>query len=77
MIYISLADLRALRIDAIESQLLAARDFNKIILDAVDYVDVKVFAIAFLRALAKGKNYLLRSAAAIRGCLAACPPGRC
>lgn len=74
MIYISLADLRAMRIGAIENQLLAARNFNKIILNAVDYVDVKVFAIAFLRALAKGKNYLLRSAAAIPRVLGGVPP---
>jgi uncharacterized protein YgbK (DUF1537 family) len=65
MIYISLPDLRAVNIDSIESQLLSCTDFNKVIVNAIDTVDVKVFAIAFLRALAKGKNFILRSAAAI------------
>jgi uncharacterized protein YgbK (DUF1537 family) len=65
LIYISLEDLRSVNIDAIEAQLLAAKDFNKVIVNAIDYADVKVFAVAFYRALAKGKRFLLRSAAAI------------
>lgn len=65
MIYISLADLRAVNIEAVEAQLLSASGFNKIIVNAIDYIDIKVFAIAFFRALAKGKRFLLRSAAAI------------
>lgn len=65
MIYISLKDLRACNYDVIENQLLSAENFNKIILNAVDYVDIKVFATAFLRAVRKGKEFLFRSAAAV------------
>jgi len=73
MTYISLDDLRALNLEAIEGQLMAVTGFNKVILNAVDYCDVKVFAIAFLRALAKGKHFLLRSAAAIPKVLSGVP----
>lgn len=73
MIYISLADLRALNTAAIETQLLACENFNKVIVNALDYCDIKVFAIAFFRALAKGKNFILRSAAAIPKVLGGVP----
>jgi uncharacterized protein YgbK (DUF1537 family) len=65
MIYIPLAELRALDVDAVEARLCAASGFNKIIVNAVDSIDIKVFAVAFYRALANGKRFLLRSAAAI------------
>jgi uncharacterized protein YgbK (DUF1537 family) len=73
MIYIGLPDLRAANITAIESQLLGCSDFNKVIVNAIDTLDVKVFAIAFLRALARGKHFLLRSAAAIPKVLGGIP----
>lgn len=62
---ISLEDLRALNYDAIEAQLLSIQDFNKIIVNAIDYIDVKVFCVALYRAMAKGKNFMFRSAAAL------------
>jgi uncharacterized protein YgbK (DUF1537 family) len=62
---ISLEDLRALNIDKIEEQLTSVENFNKIVVNAVDYVDVKVFCIALYRAIAKGKNYMFRTAAAL------------
>lgn len=65
MIYISLDSLRSLDIDGIEQQLLSVTGFNKVIVNAVDYVDVKVFTIALMRAINKGKNFLFRSAAAL------------
>ena len=40
------------------------RDFRKVVVNAVDYVDVKVFAIAMMRAMKAGKNFLFRTAAA-------------
>ena len=73
MVYISLADLRALNFDKIEAQLLVVSGFNKVIVNALDYIDVKIFAIAFLRALARGKRFLLRSAAAIPKVLGGVP----
>lgn len=65
VICISLEDLRSLHIDQIEQQLLCADHFQKIIVNAADYVDLKVFCIALYRAMAKGKLFLLRSAASI------------
>ncbi|MFZ7946263.1 four-carbon acid sugar kinase family protein [Neobacillus sp. 19] len=65
MTYISLESLRSLDIEAIEQQLLEVEQFNKIIVNAVDYVDVKIFTIALVRAINKGKNFMFRSAAAL------------
>lgn len=61
---ISLEDLRACAVDKIAEQLENVEGFNKVIVNAVDYVDVKVFALALLKAMAKGKNFLFRTAAA-------------
>lgn len=70
---ISLEDLRAARYDAIEAQLMAVRDFGKVVVNSIDYVDVKVFAVAFLRAVARGKRFLFRSAAAVTKVLGGVP----
>lgn len=61
---ISLDDLRHMEIDKITEQLLAVQNFNKVIVNAVDYVDVKVFALALLQAMKKGKTFMFRTAAA-------------
>jgi uncharacterized protein YgbK (DUF1537 family) len=63
-VYISLESLRALDIETIKNQLLSVQDFNKVIVNAVDYVDVKIFAIALIDAMRAGKNFMFRSAAA-------------
>jgi len=65
MTYISLNSLRSLDIETIEQQLLKVKDFNKVIVNAVDYTDVKIFTIALVRAMGKGKNFMFRSAAAL------------
>lgn len=62
---ISLQDIHAMNIDKIEAQLMAVEDFNKIIVNAIDYIDIKVFCIALFRAMAKGKVFMFRTAAAI------------
>ncbi len=62
---ISLEDIHNAEIDKIEEQLMAVKDFNKIIVNAVDYADVKVFCIALYRAMAKDKVFMFRTAAAI------------
>ena len=62
---ISLEDIHNMDIDRIEAQLMEVKDFNKIIVNAVDYVDVKVFCVALYRAMAKGKVFMFRTAAAI------------
>ena len=62
---ISLDDIHAMAFDKIEAQLMAVKGFNKIIVNAVDYVDVKVFCVALFRAMRKGKVFMFRTAAAI------------
>ena len=63
MIYISLEDLRSRNFDHIEEQLTSCRGFNKIIVNSIDYIDVKVFMTAFIRAVNKGMEFIFRSAA--------------
>ena len=62
---IALEDLRAMDYDKVEAQLLDVKGFGKIVVNAIDYCDVKVFCTALYRAMAKGKRYLFRSAAAL------------
>lgn len=62
---ISLDDLRAMNYDKIEQQLLAVHDFNKICVNAVDYCDLKVFAVALYRAMRKGRKFMFRTAAGL------------
>ena len=62
--YISLESIRSLDIETITKQLLAVHDFNKVVVNAVDYVDVKIFSIALIKALKSGKNFMYRTAAA-------------
>ena len=64
-ISIALRDLRLLNFDKIEAQLMDVHDFQKIIVNAIDTMDVKVFCIAVYRALAKGKEFIFRSAASL------------
>ncbi|MFQ8662633.1 MAG: four-carbon acid sugar kinase family protein [Lachnospiraceae bacterium] len=62
---ISLEDIHNMDIDKIEAQLMGVTGFNKVIVNAVDYADVKVFCTALYRAMAKGKVFMFRTAAAI------------
>lgn len=62
---ISLEDIHNMDIDKIENLLMNVHGFNKIIVNAVDYADVKVFCVALYRAMAKGKVFMFRTAAAI------------
>jgi len=71
---ISLDEIRNMDIDSIEAKLLAVNDFNKIIVNTIDYCDLKVFAIAYYRALSKGKRFIFRSAASIVRVLANVTP---
>ena len=63
--YISLQDLRHFQIEHITNQLLNVKNFNKVVVNAVDYVDVKVFTIALIQAINKGKHFMFRTAAAL------------
>lgn len=60
---IALEDLRRMDYDKIEAQLLAVKDFGKIVVNAVDDCDLKVFCVALYRAMAKGRRFLFRTAA--------------
>ena len=63
VVCISLEDLHNMDFDRIESQLMAVKDFNKVIINAVGYPDLKVFCVALYRAMAKGKVFMFRTAA--------------
>lgn len=65
MVCIALSDIRALNLDKITGQLCAVRDFQKVVVNAIDYVDVKIVSIALYRAMAKGKHFIFRTAAAL------------
>lgn len=61
---ISPDELRGGDVDKISARLENVRDFNKIVVNAVDYVDVEIFTLALLKSLVAGKNFLFRTAAA-------------
>jgi len=71
VISITLQELRGLELETIENKLLGIHDFEKIVVNSVDYYDVKVFMIAFCRAVRKGKRFMFRGAAAITKILGA------
>lgn len=60
---ISLEELRSMDIDGIEKKLNNTVNFGKICVNAIDYCDIKIFAVALYRSIAKGKNFLSRTAA--------------
>ena len=61
---ISLKDLREQNIEKITRQLLDVTDFNKVVVNAADDVDVKIFCIALYKAMEAGKLFMFRTAAA-------------
>ncbi|MBR7088248.1 MAG: hydroxyacid dehydrogenase, partial [Mogibacterium sp.] len=56
---------RSADIDMITGMLMNVKDFNKVIVNAVDYQDIKVFCTALYRAMKAGKSFMFRSAAAL------------
>jgi len=62
---ISLEELRAGDVDGIAAKLKAVTGFRKITVDSADYEDVAVFTAALCEAVADGKEFLFRSAAAL------------
>lgn len=63
VVRISLYSLRGGEVNVIKHQLLEVQNFNKVIVNALDYEDVKVFCTALYQAMAEGKNFLFRTAA--------------
>lgn len=53
---ISLTDLREQNFAKIEEQLCSVKDFDKVVVNAIDDCDLKVFTVALYSAINKGKN---------------------
>ncbi len=69
---ISLEMLRGQRYDEICQLLMETTDYGHLIVNAVSYEDLAVFAIAFYRAAAQGKKFMIRSSASlvkVLGCI--------
>ncbi len=64
-IYITLSMLRAQKLEEITQLLLQAENFRPVLVDAAAQSDVETFAICLLRAIKAGKEFLIRSAAAL------------
>ncbi len=62
---LSLKELRGLDFDAMEQKLLSASGFRYIAADALEEADVQALAVLLMRLMAKGRRYMIRSAAAI------------
>ena len=62
---ITLEEIHDMDYDGIQAKLMAVKDFNKIIVNAVDYADVKVFCVALYRAMKAGRVFMFRTAASI------------
>ena len=65
VICISLEDLRNMNLDKITAQLCTVKNFQKVVVNAIDNCDVKIMSIAVYRALSAGKNFIFRTAAAL------------
>ncbi len=69
---ISLEMLRGQRYGEICQLLMETADYGHLIVNAVSYEDLAVFAIAFYRAVAQGKKFMIRSSASlvkVLGCI--------
>ena len=64
VISISLEELRSLDYKTVESKLMNATGFRKVIVNAVSYEDIKVLVTSLIRTMNRGKNYIFRTAAA-------------
>lgn len=62
---VALETLRRMDIDGVYRQLMAVHDFQKIVVNAIDYCDLKVFCVALYRAAAQGKRFIFRAAAGL------------
>lgn len=65
VVCIALETLRRMDVDGVYEQLMAVHDFQKIVVNAIDYCDLKVFCVALYRAVARGKRFLFRCAAGL------------
>lgn len=57
--------LRTLDYEGIKGMLMKVEGFNKVIVDAIEYEDIKVFVTAMVAAMQEGKSFIIRSAAGL------------
>ena len=62
---VTLDELAKVQIESIVQTLASLNDFQKIILNAKSYNDIKIFAVALIEVMNAGKNYIARSAAGL------------
>jgi uncharacterized protein YgbK (DUF1537 family) len=62
---ISIEDLRRGGVEKVAAKLAAVHGFGKVVVNALDYTDIKIFCAALYRAMEAGKRFMIRSAAAI------------
>lgn len=65
IVYISLDELRKLNYKVITEKLISINCFQKVVVNAISYEDVKVFVTALMIAYKAGKRFVCRSAAAL------------
>jgi uncharacterized protein YgbK (DUF1537 family) len=61
--YITLEEIREKDIKGITEKLMKVRDFNKVVVNALEDEDLKIFTAALMEAIEKGKNFIFRTAA--------------
>ena len=69
VISVSLEELRKADIDSVLNKLMGAENHRRIIVNAMDYIDVKVFCLALYRAISAGKVFMFRTAASFVRCV--------
>ncbi|MBR2544817.1 MAG: hypothetical protein IKE93_01485 [Erysipelotrichaceae bacterium] len=69
VISITLEELRKADTKGILEKLLKAENHRRIIVNAIDYIDVKVFCLALYKAIARGKVFMFRTAASFVRCV--------
>jgi len=65
VVSVTLKELRGMQFEELEEKLYHLEGFRYIAVDAVEETDVKAFAIVLMRLMKRGKEYLIRSAAAV------------
>lgn len=65
IVTITLEELRSLDFAAIEQKLLGMTGYHYVAADAIEEADVQALATVLMRLAARGRNYLIRSAAAV------------
>ncbi|AEF81812.1 four-carbon acid sugar kinase family protein [Leadbettera azotonutricia] len=62
---VSIEDIRQTGAEKVTALLMGVKDFGKVVVNALDYSDIRIFCAALYQALDNGKHFIIRSAAAI------------